>query len=188
MGPCPPFVFLGALTGVVSVLPGDRLERIRAVADRVARSYRLDIFDVQFRREPAGWVLRIIIDRPPAGPPGDADVLEEPVSLADCELVSQDVSAILDVEDVLSDHVFGHPYTLEVSSPGLDRPLRHADDYRRFAGRLAKIVLTQAIDGQKYFAGRIRSVEEDTVVLEAGRRTCRIPLGVIARARLDVEF
>jgi ribosome maturation factor RimP len=79
-------------------------------------------------------------------------------------------------------------YTLEVSSPGLDRPLRHEADYRRFAGRLAKLVTTEPIEGQSAFAGRLAGIESGDVVLEEGRRTHRIPLARVKRARLEVEF
>ncbi len=164
------------------------LDRIRAIAERVAHSCRLEVFDVQFRRESPGWVLRIVVDRPEAEGASAADGLQGlpgvSVGLQDCERVSRDVGTILDVEEVIS-----HPYTLEVSSPGLDRPLRHAADYRRFAGRLARIVVSETIDGQRHFNGRLNGLEGDTVVLvtQAGRQH-RIPIGVISRARLDVEF
>jgi ribosome maturation factor RimP len=169
---------------IADALIEDRLGRIRGIAERVARSYGLELFDLQFRRETGGWVLRLVIDRVPLGP----DAPEEPVSLADCERVSQDVSAILDVEDVLGDEVFDHPYTLEVSSPGLDRPLRHAADYRRFTGRLARIVVGEAIEGRTHFQGRLRGVEGDVVIVEEGRRRWRIPLAAVRRAHLEVEF
>ncbi|MCA1563954.1 MAG: ribosome maturation factor RimP, partial [Acidobacteria bacterium] len=130
--------------------PVVQLDGIRTTAARVAASYGLEIFDVQLRRESPGWVLRVIIDR------------AETVGIEDCQRVSHDLSAILDVEDALA---LDCAYTLEVSSPGLDRPLRHADDYRRFTGRLAKIVVSDAIDGQKHFAGRIQGIEEETVLL-----------------------
>jgi ribosome maturation factor RimP len=76
-----------------------------------------------------------------------------------------------------------------VSSPGLDRPLRHAHDYRRFAGRLAKLVVSEAVDNQKHFAGRLQGVDGNAVVVETapGKRHL-IPLPLITRARLDVEF
>ena len=78
---------------------------------------------------------------------------------------------------------------LEVSSPGLDRPLRHADDYRRFAGRRAKLVMREAVDGQRFFKGRLGGVDGTDVLIDAddGRRH-RVPLGVITRANLEVEF
>src|SRR6476660_9987722 len=113
--------------------PADLIEKVRAIAGRVAASYALEIFDVQFRREASGMVLRIQIDRP-----GPAASAEESVSVEDCAHVSRDLSAILDVEDIVPT-----AYTLEVSSPGLDRPLRHAADYGRFAGRRAKLVMRE---------------------------------------------
>ena len=80
-------------------------------------------------------------------------------------------------------------YTLEVSSPGLDRPLRRADDYRRFAGRLAKLVMREKVDGQGFFRGRLGGVDGNDVIIESeGGRTHRVPLDVITRANLEVEF
>jgi ribosome maturation factor RimP len=157
----------------------DVVEQVRTIANRVAASYGLEIFDVSFRREGAGMVLRVQIDRP-----GPAATAEESVSVADCADVSRDLSAILDVDDVIP-----AAYTLEVSSPGLDRPLTRPDDYHRFAGRHAKLVMREAVDGQKYFRGRLGGVEDGHVLIEGeDRRTHRVPLGVIARANLEVEF
>ena len=140
---------------------------------------------MQLRREPIGMVLRVVIDRPDTG---GVEAVEDSVGIADCQRVSQDMSAILDVEDEFGEGDLGEKYTLEVSSPGLDRPLRHAADYRRFAGRLAKIVTTEPIERQSAFAGRITGVDDGAVVLEEGRRTHRVPLDKIKRAHLDVEF
>jgi ribosome maturation factor RimP len=155
------------------------LEHIRAIAERVAMSRGLEIWDVQSRRESIGQVVRVFIDRPgPAGTP------EESVSIEDCEQVSREISTILDVEDLLQS-----AYTLEVSSPGLDRPLRQVDDYRRFTGRLAKVVVVEPVDNQKAFEGRLRGLEGDAVLLEASNgRMHRLPLRLIARGRLKVEF
>jgi ribosome maturation factor RimP len=102
--------------------------------------------------------------------------------------VSQDLSAILDVEEEALGLDLPAGYTLEVSSPGLDRPLRHAADYRRFAGRLAKVVVSEAVGGQMHFEGRIEGLDGDTVLLTQGRRTHRIPLALVRRAHLEVEF
>ena len=154
------------------------VEQVKSVAARVAAGYGLEIFDVQFRREAPGMVLRVQIDRP--GPAANA---EESVSVDDCAKVSRDLSAILDVEDVVP-----IAYTLEVSSPGLDRPLRHEPDYRRFTGRLAKIVTAAPVNGQSAFAGRIGGVEGGDLLLEEGRKTHRVPLARIKRGQLVVEF
>src|SRR5438477_10506308 len=133
------------------------VEQVRSVATRVAAGYGLEIFDVQFRREAPGMILRVQIDRP-----GPAASAEESVSVEDCARVSRDLSAMLDVEDVVPT-----AYTLEVSSPGLDRPLRREDDYRRFAGRRAKIVMREKVDGQGFFRGTLRGVEGTDVVIDA---------------------
>lgn len=173
----------------------------------MARSYGLEIFDVQLRRESVGMVLRVIIDRPDPGArtpsssgEGSRDdaaggdelprgAVEESIGVADCQRVSQDLSALLDVEeDELGETALGGAYTLEVSSPGLDRPLRHEADYRRFAGRLAKIVTTAPVEGQSAFAGRLAGVEAGAVLLHEGRKVHRVPLASIKRGRLDVEL
>ena len=151
----------------------------------MARSHGLEIFDVQLRREPIGMVLRVVIDRPATGA---VEAPEDSVGIEDCQRVSQDLSALLDVEDEFGEHGLTDAYTLEVSSPGLDRPLRHEQDFRRFAGRLAKVVTVEPIERQSAFAGRLKGVESGAVVLEEGRRTHRIPLDKIKRAHLDVEF
>ena len=167
----------------MSVRREDHLDQIRSIAGRVARSYGLEIFDVQLRRESVGWVLRITLDR--LAPTGGADEsgTEESVTLADCQRVSGDLDAVFDAELELD-----HAYTLEVSSPGLDRPLRHLDDCRRFVGRLAKIVTSGPIDGQRQFEGRITEVENGTVLLAIGTRRRRIPWDAVTKAQLEVEF
>lgn len=170
-------------------------------AERVARSYGLEVFDVQLRRESVGTVLRVVIDRPDPGTPAPASsngaaadgerrkLEEESVGIADCQRVSHDLSALLDVEeDDLATAALGQAYTLEVSSPGLDRPLRHEADYRRFQGRLAKVVTTEPLNGQSAFAGRLAGVERGIVLLEEGRKVHRVPLAQIKRGRLEVEF
>jgi ribosome maturation factor RimP len=159
--------------------PVDIIEKVRAIASRVATSYGLEIFAVQFRREGPGMVLRIQIDRPGSGASAD-----ESVSVEDCARVSRDVSAILDVDEVVPT-----AYTLEVSSPGLDRPLTSARDYERFAGRRAKLVMRTPVDGQGYFKGRLGGIEDGQVLIEGeDRRTHRVPLDVITRANLEVDF
>lgn len=155
------------------------LARVREIAVRVAAAYGLEIFDITIGREAGGEVLRVVLDRP-----GPGATPEESVGIGDCERVSHELSTILDVEDVVPG-----AYTLEVSSPGLDRPLRHAADFRRFAGRAAKIVTREPVERQTAFKGRLRGVEGDDVLFEKeGGKRVRLPLALISRARLDVEF
>ena len=160
---------------------------MRAAAERVAQSYGLDIFDVQLRRESIGTVLRVIIDRPDRGVP---ETVEDAVGIEECQRVSHDLSALLDVEEdeLAAAAALSLNYILEVSSPGLDRPLRHEADYRRFVGRLAKVVTKSPLEGQSAFSGRIVGVEEGAVVLEEGRKRHRVPVAQVKRGQLVVEF
>ena len=161
----------------------DFVLEVRAIAERVAGSFGLEIFDVQLRRESIGWVLRVFIDRPQTDREATTDPTQESVNLDDCRRVSRDLSAVLD-----ADFTFDHAYTLEVSSPGLDRPLRHLNDCRRFVGRLAKIVTRETVDGLNYVAGRITDVADEHVIVDTGHRVHRIPWSAVTRARLEVEF
>jgi ribosome maturation factor RimP len=158
----------------------DALARIRDAATRVVAAHGLDLFDVELTRESQGWIVRVTIDRP-----GPAATPEDSVSIEDCSTVSRELSAILDVEDPLD-----RTYTLEVSSPGLDRPLRDEADFRRFAGRMASLVLEAPVDGQTFFNGRIQGIDGGDVVILVGKknRAHRLPVSGIKRARLDVEF
>jgi ribosome maturation factor RimP len=158
----------------------DVVARIRESAERVTAAHGLELFDLQLTRESQGWVVRVTIDRP-----GPAATPDESVSIEDCATVSRELSTILDVDDPID-----REYTLEVTSPGLDRPLRHEADFRRFVGRTASIVLAEAVDGQSYFSGRLGGVEDGHVVLLVGKRNRahRLPLDGIKRARLEVEF
>jgi ribosome maturation factor RimP len=178
----PLFLFMGTRAATDA-----RLAHIREIADRVAASCGVEVFDVQLRREAVGLVLRIIIDRPARRDADGRMVVERPedsIGIEECQRVSQDVSAILDVEDALD-----AAYTLEVSSPGLERPLRDLDDYARFAGRMAKIVVREAVDGQMHFEGRVSGIEDGAVVLSVGRtKVVRLPFDNITRGRLAVEF
>ncbi|MEQ1729138.1 MAG: ribosome maturation factor RimP [Vicinamibacterales bacterium] len=162
------------MRGVASIV-----EQVKDAATRVAATHGLELFDVQFRREAYGMVLRVQIDRP-----GPAASAEECVSVQDCSHVSRDLSALLDVEDFIP-----VAYTLEVSSPGLDRPLRGRTDFERFAGRRAKVVMREAVDGQTFFRGRLAGVDADYALIdgEDGRQH-RVPLGLVTRANLEVEF
>ena len=159
MGLCPLFVFQGrVLRHELNSWTG-----VRAAAERVARSYGLEIFDVQLRRESIGTVLRVIIDRPDRGVPetfgGRGRDRRVPARQPGPERAARRRRGRARARRRSAQN-----YTLEVSSPGLDRPLRHEADYRRFTGRLAKVVTTEPVDGQSAFAGRHRR--------RRGRRRC----------------
>ena len=164
-------------------------DRLREAVVRIATGYGLDIFDLQLRREAVGRVLRVTIDRP--APPEETlaagvPIEEEPIGIDECQRVSQDLSALMDVDEALTEGL--GEFVLEVSSPGLDRPLRGEVDYRRFVGRLAKVVTTAPVGRQSHFFGRLAGIDQGEVLIVEGRRTHRVPIGALGRARLEVEF
>ena len=167
------------------------LEKVREAAERVARSVGLEVVDVEWKIGKQRF-LRVYIDRVPSNPgevPGGG-TLPDPfpkISHADCERVSQQLSVILDVEDLVP----GPGYILEVSSPGMDRALKTAGDFERFAGRLAKIWTNEPIAGAKFLEGRLRGFAEGKVHLELKGKEAllvEIPLENIRKANLLVEF
>lgn len=121
---------------------------VQDFAESLLPSMGLELVEVQFRQEGHGWVLRLFIDGP------------EGVTLEQCTQVSREVSDFLDVEDLIV-----QSYTLEVSSPGLERPLRSSADFRRFAGKKARIKLREAVAGQKVFVGVIGRSDDEGVEL-----------------------
>jgi ribosome maturation factor RimP len=177
------------------------LEKIREAAERVARSEGLEIYDVEWKVGKDRF-LRVIIDRVPkvgaaitdaAGevrPPAEANEGGGGyvgVSHADCQRVSEQLSVILDVEELIP----GPRYILEVSSPGLDRALRKAGDYERFCGRMAKISTNEAVEDANYFEGRLAGFADGKVRLELKGKVARmveLPLERIRKANLVVEF
>jgi ribosome maturation factor RimP len=155
----------------------------------------LELVELQWNRETEGWVLRVFIDRP-LGPqlPGESDARSDasvfepmPVSHEDCERVSRDLSATLDVADTIR-----HAYRLEVSSPGIDRPLRRERDFARFAGQEAKIRTTDPVEGRRNFSGVLLGAQDGQVRIDCDGRSYQLPISAIARANLvpdwDAEF
>jgi ribosome maturation factor RimP len=155
------------------------LGKIREAAERVAHSEGLDIFDVEWKIGKQR-LLRVYIDRPPS----PTEPIERAISHNDCERVSQQLSAILDVEDLVP----GPGYVLEVSSPGLDRKLIKPSDYERFAGRLARIWLSVPVENQKYLEGRLAGYTEGAVKLKIRDREVAVPFDTIRKANLVVEI
>jgi|SRR5271170_1587802 len=159
------------------------LDRIREAADRVARSLGLEIFDVEWKVGKQRF-LRVYVDRlPDAANPGHLGN-GAGVSHSDCQAVSEQLSVILDVEDLVP----GPSYTLEISSPGLDRKLIKPGDYERFVGRLANIWLNEPVENQKYFQGRLAGYADGVVKLTVRDREVTVPYAGIRKANLVVEL
>jgi ribosome maturation factor RimP len=148
------------------------LETIRKMAERVAVSEGLVLVDLEVKGSRANQVLRVFIDKTGG------------VTHADCQLVSEQLSAMLDVEDLIPGH-----YVLEVSSPGLDRELRREYEYAHFAGRRARISLRDPVGTQRFFEGRLAGIEAGRVKLDLGEQgISEFELSNIAKAKLIVEL
>jgi ribosome maturation factor RimP len=148
------------------------LEKITEMARRVVVSEGLTLVDVELKGGGGSRLLRVYIDKP------------EGISHADCELVSEQLSVLLDVEDP-----FPGSYTLEVSSPGLDRKLVKASDFAHFAGRKARVVVREPVDDQKVLEGRLAGCEAGRIRLDLGEAGFKeLELSNIQKARLVVEI
>jgi ribosome maturation factor RimP len=160
------------------------LGKIRDAAERVARSEGLEIVDVEWKIGKQRF-LRVYIDKVPDSAEGNDPYPK--ISHADCQRVSQQLSVILDVEELIP----GPAYILEVSSPGMDRALQKAADFERFKGRLAKISTSEPVGEAKFFEGRLAGFADGKVRMELkGKeaRTVELPLEMIRKANLVVEF
>jgi ribosome maturation factor RimP len=152
-------------------------DQVKALIMPIISNAQLELVDVEYTREGQVHYLRIFIDRPGG------------VTLDDCQMISRECEVVLDIEEIIHTQ-----YILEVSSPGLDRPLKKKDDYERFRDRLVKIRTYHAIEGRKNFLGHLAGLMDDPetdtcmVKLHVDGDDIRIPYDMIASARLEVEF
>ena len=149
------------------------IDQVREIAARVAASSGLEVVEVELRGGGKARMLRIVIDKPGG------------VTHEDCANLSREVGTILDVEDVIP----GGSYTLEVSSPGLDRKLVRSADYQRFTGSRVKLTTRQPVNGNRYFEGRLEGFQEGRLTLDvsAARKKFR-PKGDDAPEKLEIEL
>ena len=137
----------------------------------VVNGMGFDLIEIEHFPNPKHGVLRLYIDKP------DGVVIE------DCSAVSRQISALIDVEDPVRGQ-----FNLEVSSPGLDRPLRRLKDFQRFTGSLVQLKTVTPMDGQRNFKGRLLQANEDIIVLETETEELSLPMNAIEKARLVPEF
>ena len=149
----------------------DVVSKVEAIADRVAQSEGIEVVDVELKGGGRNQLLRISIDKP------------EGVTHADCEFISQQVGTILDVEDVVPGQ-----YTLEVSSPGVERKLLKPRDFERFQGKKVKITLHQPVQNQTYWEGTLAGYRDGVVTLDAGGKNIDFRLDQVAKANLKFEW
>lgn len=153
------------------MVPKEIVGRVRTIADPLLMNEGMELVEVDYRREARGWVLRLTIDK------------EGGVTLDDCSRVSQEVGRELDVEDFIS-----APYVLEVSSPGLTRPLKSEKDFIKHCNRLIKLRTVDPIKSRQQFKGKLLGVSNNQIELETEEGIVQIPLAKIAKANLEIEF
>jgi ribosome maturation factor RimP len=149
----------------------DILNNIRGIADSICESEGIELVHLEYHRESGGVILRVYIDKPGG------------VTLDNCTGVSRQLNDLLDIhfEEL-------PPYTLEVSSPGLDRPLVKKGDYEKFKGKTAKVTTKKPLNGQKNFMGVLSGVTGDFLKLAIDEKTVKIPLDDILKGRLTVSI
>jgi len=148
------------------------ISKLIEIAAPVVTGAGYDLVDIEYRREQVGWVVRVYVD----GAGG--------ISFDDCERISRELGPVFDVADPIP-----QAYSLEVSSPGLDRPLRTPDHFRRCIGSVAKLVLERGIEGRRKFKGELVAVEDDaTVVINVDGQVFRLPVGDIDSAKLVPDW
>ena len=157
-------------------------KKIKDVAADMLEGYLeandLELFNIEYVKEGKQRFLRVYIDKPPA-----EDGSDRYVNIEECEKVSRYLSEKLDEADPIEEN-----YTLEVSSPGLDRPLIRESDYARYAGRLVDVKLYKAVGGRKQFSAELEGLEDGVVTLSDGGEKIKIPLDSISKISLAVVF
>jgi ribosome maturation factor RimP len=172
--------------GKMSVVAREEIvAKITEIAERVAEPEGIEIVEVQLLGSGRGRLLRIYIDRTSSECPQGAGVTH-----ADCEFISQQVGTILDIEDVIP----GDSYTLEVSSPGLERKLSKAKDFERFVGQKAKVVLREPVENQRSWVGKIAGISQGVIAMEiaalepSAGRLIQFPLAQVEKANLKFDW
>ena len=148
------------------------LERVRELAEPIIKELDLDLVDIEYLPQKGRGIVRITIDK------------DNGVTLDDCTKVSREVGYILEIKDL-----FSHPYHLEVSSPGLERPLKTLGDFEKFLGRKVSFKTSALLNGKRNFKGMLKQVQEGTIVLETEeRKLWEIPFSLVRHAKLVYEF
>lgn len=147
------------------------IDIVTSMFNEIVNDSEIELVDVEYVKEGTAWFLRVYIDK------------SSGVDIDDCRRISQELSVKLDKIDPIS-----HAYTLEVSSPGLERPLKKEKDFQRFRGQLVNIKTYQAINGIKEFQGQLIGVDSGIVKLDINGEEQEIPFDKIAKAQLAIEF
>ena len=148
------------------------IEQLEQLTAPVLAEHGAELVDLQFVHEHGQWILRYFLDK------------EKGITLDDCATISDHIGRILDAADVIPQH-----YSLEVSSPGINRPLKNEADYRRFIGEQVDMTLYAPMNGRRHFKGTLQSVNNGVVVVqEAPQQSFALSLADVAKARLNPEI
>ena len=149
----------------------DILESVKRIAEPVVTAEGMDLVEAEYGNEGGGLTLRLYIDK------------EGGVTLDDCSNISGQVGQLIELNDLML-----HPYTLEVSSPGLNRPLKKEEDFVKYEGKLVRLKVRNPVDGRRNFRGRLLGYEQGTVTIDVGDEIVSLPLNEIRKANLVHEF
>jgi ribosome maturation factor RimP len=152
------------------VIGKEIVDQVRSMVDPILLNEGMELVDIEYRRESKGWVLRLTLDK------------EGGVTLDDCTRVSQEVGRNLDVEDFIQT-----PFTLEVSSPGLTRPLKTEKDFMKYCNRLIKVKTVDPVENRRQFKGELLGVSQGQIEIKVEKEVFQISLSNVAKANLEIE-
>ncbi len=147
------------------------VNRVQVIARSILSDEGMELVDIEYRRESKGWVLRLTLDK------------EGGITLDDCTRVSQEVGRNLDIEDFIQT-----PYALEVSSPGLTRPLKTEQDFMKYCNHWIKVKTVEPIENRRQYKGKLLGVSVNRMAIEVEGRVFEIPLSNVAKANLEVDW
>jgi ribosome maturation factor RimP len=167
-----PAFFLKRLLKILKeTMPKEIVDRVSAIADPILSNEGMGLVELEYRRESKGWVLRLYIDK------------EGGVTLDDCTRISQEVGRSLDVENFIST-----PYTLEVSSPGLARPLKKEKDFMKYRNHMIKVKTIDPIENRRQFKGKLLGITENRIEIAMDGGVFQILLSNVAKANLEIDW
>ena len=166
----PAFFLKDVLQRLKETMSKEIVDRVCAIVDPILSNKGMELVEIEYRRESKGWVLRLYIDK--AGG----------VTLNDCTHISQEVGRSLDVEDFIST-----PYTLEISSPGLPRPLKKEKDFMKYCNQIIKVKTIDPIENRRQFKGKLLGISENRIEIETEGGIIQIPVSNVAKANLEID-
>ncbi len=166
----PAFFLKDVLQRLKEMMSKEIVDRVGAIADPILSNEGMELVEIEYRRESQGWVLRLYIDK--AGG----------ITLNDCTHISQEVGRSLDVEDFIST-----PYTLEISSPGLRRPLKKEKDFIKYCNQIIKVKTIDPIENRRRFKGKLLGISENRIEIETEGKIIQIPVSNVAKANLEID-